>query len=466
MQPTTNPLRRTGLAVLGERPWGTHFCVFYETNDDLVEMLIPYFKAGIENRERCFWVLADSLSEGDARSALDRAIPDADRRLIHGNIEFLRSDECYLKEGEFNLGRVTAEWGRRLEGALAAGYEGIRVSGYAGWLQTRAWPDFWKYEGNLNSSIVGLPMMVLCTYPLAGSTGSDILDVAHTHQCSVSRRSGKWEIIETAALKEAKEEIERLNEGLEQRILERTRELSLARSELARVSRVTTLGELTAVIAHEVNQPLTGLVSSGNACLRWLADDALNLEAARRAVERMTRDGARAAEVISRIRALVSKSPPRRDPLSINEVVTEVLSLVRAEIQRHRISLRTNLADDLPLVLGDRIQLQQVTLNLIINAIESMGTETKGPRELVVSSVKDASNDLLLTVSDSGPGFDGAKLENIFDAFYTTKSEGMGIGLAVSRSIVEGHGGKLSAMPSKTRGAVFQFTLPVREGEP
>jgi PAS domain S-box-containing protein len=245
-----------------------------------------------------------------------------------------------------------------------------------------------------------------------------------------------------------------------------TDELQRTREELARVARLTTLGELTAAIAHEVNQPLTGLVSSGNAGLRWLADDPPNLEAARRAVERMIRDGTRAAEVISRIRALVKKSPVRKDSLNVNDVVAEVLSLVQAESQRNRVTLRTNLTADLPLVLGDRIQLQQVILNLVVNANEAFRAVIDGPRELVISSIRGASNDVLVTVSDTGPGFDGAKLEKIFDPFYTTKPEGMGIGLAVSRSIVEAHGGKLWATANEPRGALFQLTLPGPHGEP
>ena len=243
-------------------------------------------------------------------------------------------------------------------------------------------------------------------------------------------------------------------------------ELQQTRSELARVSRVMTLGELTAAIAHEVNQPLTGLLSSGNACLRWLADDAPNLEAARRGVERMIRDGSRATQVVSRIRALVRKAPPKKDSLNINDLVGDVLSLVRTEVHRNRILLRTELADELLLVSGDRIQLQQVMLNLVVNAIEAMSTVVDGPRELSITSAMIASSDVLVTVSDSGPGFDGAKLENIFDAFYTTKPEGMGIGLAVSRSIIEAHGGKLSAVPNEPRGAVFQFSLPAGKDEP
>jgi PAS domain S-box-containing protein len=237
-------------------------------------------------------------------------------------------------------------------------------------------------------------------------------------------------------------------------------ELQQAREELARVARVTTLGELTAAIAHEVNQPLTGVVSSGNACLRWLANDQPDLNAARRAAERIVRDGSRAAEVISRVRALVKKSHQRADLLNLNEVVADVLSLVPAELQRNRIALRTSLADDLPLVVGDRIQLQQVILNLIMNAKEAMEGVIDGRRELLISSARDASSNALLTVSDSGPGFECEELEGIFEAFYTTKPEGMGIGLAVSRSIIEAHGGRVWAMPNKPRGAVLQFTLP------
>ena len=166
-------------------------------------------------------------------------------------------------------------------------------------------------------------------------------------------------------------------------------ELLQARTEVARVARVTTLGELTAAIAHEVQQPLTGLVSSGNACLRWLSKETPNLEAARRAVERIINDGIRAGEVVSRIRALVKKSPTRRDWLNINDTIREVIELIRSEVQRNRISLQTELSNDVPLVLGDRIQLQQVILNLIMNAIEAMSGVSQAHQELSVASMKD-----------------------------------------------------------------------------
>ena len=241
-------------------------------------------------------------------------------------------------------------------------------------------------------------------------------------------------------------------------------ELEQARGELVRVARVTTLGELTAAIAHEVNQPLTGLVSSGNACLRWLAGDVPNLDAARESVERMISAGSRAGEVISRIRALVGKSPPLRDWLNINDAITEVIALVHGEVQRNHISLRTKLSTDVPLVLGDRIQLQQVILNLMLNAIEAMSEVSHLTRELSVLSVKDGPNGALVTVQDSGVGLDQAALDRIFGAFYSTKPHGMGIGLAVSQTIIQAHGGRLWASPNEPRGAIFRFKLPA-EGE-
>ena len=237
-------------------------------------------------------------------------------------------------------------------------------------------------------------------------------------------------------------------------------QLTQAQAELARFVRVTTLGELTATIAHEVNQPLTGLVNSGNACLRWLSSETPNVEAARRSVQRMVGNASRAGEVISRIRAMVRKSPPKREWLSINDTVLEVITLIRGEIQRNRVSLRTELSNDVPLVYGDRIQLQQVILNLFMNAIEAMSGIGEGRRKLLVASAKDESDAVAVEVRDSGPGMDETALDRLFEAFYTTKADGMGMGLAISRTIIAAHGGRLWAMPNIPQGAIFQFRLP------
>jgi C4-dicarboxylate-specific signal transduction histidine kinase len=234
--------------------------------------------------------------------------------------------------------------------------------------------------------------------------------------------------------------------------------LHKAQAELAHVTRVATLGEMTASIAHEINQPLGAVVNNASACLRWLA--ASNQEEARQSAALIIADAHRASEIIGRIRALAKKSPPRKDWLDINETILEVTALARSEVQRNRISLETQLADDVPLILGDRIQLQQVILNLIINAVEAMNGVNEGPRELLVGSGKDESQGVLVTVRDSGPGLDPESLDHVFTAFFTTKPQGMGMGLAISRSIIEAHGGRLWATLNAPRGAVFQFTLP------
>jgi signal transduction histidine kinase len=233
-----------------------------------------------------------------------------------------------------------------------------------------------------------------------------------------------------------------------------------ARAQLAHISRVTALGQLTASIAHEVNQPLTAVVTSGNACLRWLAAQPPNLEKARQAVERVVKDASRASEVVGRVRGLAKRSSPHKDVLNINEIVLETLALTRGEIEQNRIVLRTQLSAVLPLVPGDRIQLQQVILNLIINAVESMNPVAEGPRELLVSSAQNEAGEVLLAVCDSGTGLDPGKLDHLFDAFYTTKPEGMGMGLTINRSIIEAHGGRIWATRRVPQGAIFQFTLP------
>ena len=252
--------------------------------------------------------------------------------------------------------------------------------------------------------------------------------------------------------------------------------LQKAQAELAHVARVTTLGELTASIAHEINQPLAGIVTNANAGLRWLAGNSPNLTEVREALRRIVRDGNRVGDVIARMRTLFKKAPAAKEPFDINETVQEVLALTQTELQRNRVSVQTQFASGLPILTGDRIQLQQVILNLVVNAIEAMSAVAEGPRELGVSSLKvpdiagaagvegNALTDsacVLVTVRDSGPGLDSTQLQHVFEAYYTTKSQGMGLGLAISRSIIEAHRGRLWATANSPRGAVFQFTLPL-----
>jgi PAS domain S-box-containing protein len=232
-------------------------------------------------------------------------------------------------------------------------------------------------------------------------------------------------------------------------------------AELAHANRVATMGQLSASIAHEVNQPLVGVVASGNAGLRWLAAQPPDIAAAQRSLERVVRDGHRAAEILERIRALVKKAPAQKEGVDINEIISESIALTHTEAQRNGVALRTELARDLPLVSGDRIQLQQVILNLIVNAIEAMSDNGTQRRELLVVSREDPPNRALVAVRDSGPGLQLESLDRLFDAFYTTKPRGMGMGLAISRTIIESHGGRLWATPNMPQGANFQFSLPI-----
>jgi signal transduction histidine kinase len=240
----------------------------------------------------------------------------------------------------------------------------------------------------------------------------------------------------------------------EQRLLD-------AQMELARVTRVTTLGELTATIAHEVSQPLAGVVANAEACLNWLACKTPNLEAARRSVEWVIEDGNRASEVIRRVRALANKASFEKVPLDVNEVVREVIALVQRELMNHQVSLQIELAPKLPIILGDRVQLQQVIINLVMNGVEAMQPVTDRPRELVIRSRQDETQQALVSVTDCGVGISAENADRLFNAFFTTKSSGMGMGLSICRTIMEAHGGRLWATANIPHGATFQFTLPV-----
>jgi PAS domain S-box-containing protein len=236
--------------------------------------------------------------------------------------------------------------------------------------------------------------------------------------------------------------------------------LRVSRAELARVSRLTTMGELTASIAHEVNQPLAAIVASGNACRRWLASDRPNLDRARDSVDRIIRDGHRASEIITRIRSMTRKAPPAQRPVDLNDVIADVLSFARGELLANHISVRSALLEGLPSITGDPVQLQQVVLNLVMNAVEAMASVMDRERILAVTSQRADDGSPIVTVEDSGFGLDAANADRIFDAFFTTKPGGMGMGLSISTSIVEAHGGRLWASPMLPHGTAFHFALP------
>jgi signal transduction histidine kinase len=637
----TTALRKSGIGVVGDITWGTHFCHFYETKDDLLDTLVSYFKAGLESDEFCVWVVSEPLTEHEASSALRQAVPGLEQYRADRSIEMFLAREWYLQGGRFDLGRVTAAWNDKLAGVLARGYPGMRVSGNTAWPEKKDWRDFCEYEEQLNKSIIDQPLAVLCTYPLAACGASELLDVARTHQFAIARRQGSWDVVETPQLKQAKTEIARLNAELERRVAERTEELQAlkdelaadlrdmtrlhelstrqlgstdlpsllddvlgatialqradfgniqlynaeisaleihaqrglsreflehfsqvrdtesacgralqlgrrvviedvqvdpefgphrdaanaagvravqstplfsragetlgmisthfrqphrpserelrltdlyarqaseliehnraqgalrtAQAELAHVMRVATVGEMAASLAHEINQPLAAVVTNGNACLRWLGRAQPDLAEAASAVQRIIRDANRASEVVTHTRALLRKPAGDKTPLDVTEVVHETLVVAHAEVVRHRVILRESLALDLPPVLGDRVQLQQVVINLVMNAIEAMASISDDGRTLDVRTARhdaDGRPAVLVAVRDAGVGAPAEQLPQLFDAFYTTKPSGLGMGLTISRSIIAAHGGRLWATRNPGAGLTFQFSLP------
>jgi PAS domain S-box-containing protein len=606
----SSEMRKTGVDVVGDMPWGTHFCLFYETRADLLQTLVSYCKAGLENQEFCLWVVAEPLTGEDARHALERAVPDFDRYVAEQSMEIVAARDWYLQDGAFDLNRVISGWNEKLARASARGYAGVRVTGDTAWLEKKDWKDFCEYEESLNHAIANQRLAVLCTYPLAACGAAEILDVVRTHQFAVTKRRGGWDVIETAGHKQAKAEIKRLNEELEQRVLERTSQLTEVNSELtkevhqrqraeealrrseaylaeaqrlthtgswacnvmtreilhsseehsrlygydperglpsfeeliqrmhpedrarvvemaetsnregkdfeahfrvvlpdgttkyvygvahpvfnpsgdvgefvgilmdlterrqadeererlrqveadlAHVTRITTMGELTASVAHEIKQPISAALTDARTCLRWLGRENPDVPEACEAASRVVKDVTRAADIISRISLLFKKGVPQRELVDVSELVRDMIVLLRSEANRYSISIRTELAEDLPNVMADRVQLQQVLMNLMLNGIDAMKEPAGG--ELTIKS-EASDGQLLISVSDTGVGLPPEQPEKIFKAFFTTKDNGTGMGLPISRSIIESHGGRLWASGAPGRGATFQFTLP------
>lgn len=283
-----------------------------------------------------------------------------------------------------------------------------------------------------------------------------------TRALRVRDRTYRWHLNQAVVLRDAEGKVLRFV-GTTTDIDDQKRAeeaLRQAQGDLARINRATTMGELAASLAHEISQPISGAVTNANTCLRRLGHDEPDLDEVRAVVVRMQRDAQRAADIVNRIRSQFEKtSSLSQETLGVSEIIRETVALLRGEATRHNISVRTELAADLPEIVGDRVQLQQVAMNLIVNGIEAM-KDVDGNRELAIKSQRAENEQVLVSVSDTGMGFPPHLAEQIFDPFFTTKPHGTGMGLRISRSIVESHGGRLWALGSPEGGAIFQFTLP------
>jgi C4-dicarboxylate-specific signal transduction histidine kinase len=284
---------------------------------------------------------------------------------------------------------------------------------------------------------------------------------------SAAQRSAKESLKRTRDdLRHAVKDLQKTNEALHSESLERKRTeeaLRQALADLSRANRVSSMGELTASIAHEVKQPIAAAITDANTCVRWLSRDQPDLEEARAAASRIVQDGRRASEIVNRIRLLFKKDNPQRELVDLNQVIQEMMLLLHSEATQFAVLIRTELAADLPEVMGDRVQLQQVLMNLMTNSIDAM-KDVDGARELTIQSQRNENSHVLISVSDTGTGLPPEQAERIFEAFFTTKPNGTGMGLRISRSIVESHGGRLWAAENSPRGAGFHFTLPSAGG--
>src|SRR6201981_2178313 len=356
---STSEMRRSGISVVGDRPWGTHFCNFYESGSDLFHMLLSYFKPDWKTTKFCVWVVSAPLSEREAWDGLREVVPEFDHYLSKRSIEVFDGHDWYLRGGTFDSSRVMTAWNEKLDRALDRGYAGLRGTGNTAWLQKKDWKAFSEYEQLVNDSVAGRRTILLCTYALNSCGANELLDVVATHQFATARRRGDWELIETPELTQAKAEIKKMNDDLESRVLQRTAELeaashqlSQAQAEPATINRVATMGELAASITHEIKQPISAARINARTSLKWLQCDVPDLVQASEAATRVVQAVTRATEVISKISSFFKKDVMQRELLDVNDLLREMIVLLRSEAIRYSISIRAELAENVPLVLA------------------------------------------------------------------------------------------------------------------
>jgi signal transduction histidine kinase len=324
--------RDSGISVVGAIPWGTHFCHFYETSDDLLDILIPFFKTGLERNEFCMWVVSDPLPKERALAALRQEVPDIDSRVAAGRMELLSHEEWYLKDGGFEPQAVIAAWQQRLSNALANGQSGMRANGNESWLTDKDWGNFVSYEHRLNALMQGTPMIVLCTYPLAKCSGGGVFDVARAHEFAIAKRFGSWNVLESPRLKEVERELKELSEHLEERVVDRTLSLGTVNELLRRVAaRVQAAAEAEGTrIASEIHDELGSALTS----LRW------DLELVQESIEVAENSAqlARAGERLAGMRQLTDQTVAalKRITTHLRPRVLEELGLVEAVKQQAR----------------------------------------------------------------------------------------------------------------------------------
>jgi len=562
--------RKTGIDVIGDVSWGTHFCQFYQTKEDLIDILVPYFKTGLENNEFCMWVTSEPLSEKEAKEAIRRAVPDFDRYLRRRQIEIIPHTECYLKDGAFNLQTVLNGWIDKLSQALTKGYDGIRVTGNTAWLEKRDWRNFTQYEEEVNNVIGKYQMLAICTYSLDKCGASEIVDVVSNHQFALIRKGGKWRLIESSERKQAEEALKeseeryrallnlggRVGEAIvmlqdteqgdaiqtfvtnewphiigysrkellgmsffdllhpkhRQAFLKRHKrkmsgeivpglfEMSVITKDGTEVpvevtsayttykgqranvafirditerkqteerekelqqqlnlsSRLASIGELAAGVAHEISNPLTGIMGFSQRLMRKSTDEEVS-----RDLEMIHNEAQRVAKVVGNLLTFARRHEPRKEYSDINDILRKALELRAYELETSNIEVALDLAPSLPKTMADFHQIQEVFLNIILNAEQAM-SEANGGGKLSVKT-QQTRDYIRISFADDGPGIPAEQLDKIFDPFFTTRGEkgGTGLGLSLCHGIVAEHDGRIYAKSKPGKGATFFVELPL-----
>ena len=449
---STTGMRSSGIPAVGELPWGAHFCQFYGSRDDLVDSLVPYFKAGLENNEQCLWVTSEPFSAVDARTALRQAVPDLDARAGRGQIEIIDHRDWYMRSGDKTADQVLEGWVHRHDEALAQGYDGLRLTGNTYWLERNDWSGFVDYEAKVTQTFSGNRIIGLCSYCSARCQASDVLDVIKNHQFAIARDKGEWHLIESAALKLAKEELRKLNSDLEKRVQVRTRELQEA---------LQTRDQFLSVASHELKTPITSLQLYVDGLLRAAARDASVPAPVGERLQKAKDQCGRLEKLINNLldvsRASTGMLPLEPERMDLSEVARGCAERMGAELARAACTVTVSAAKE---VSGewDKLRLDQVVTNLLSNAARY------APGSKVQVRVWETDREARLSVEDDGPGISERHQQRIFERFvqvdHRNSHGGFGLGLWIIKQIVEAHGGTVGLTSSPGLGSAFHVRLP------
>lgn len=446
--------RPSGLSAVGELPWGTHFCQFYGEREDLVDSLVPFFKAGLDANEKCLWVTCEPLRAEDAKTALRSVVPDLEARVRSGQIQVLDHEDWYTRTGQTDAEATLRGWVQQEEQALANGFAGLRLTGNTYWVERSDWDGFVDYEAHVSKTFAGHRIIGMCSYCLGRCQPHDILDVVANHQFALTRRSGTWQVLENASLAQAKDELQRLNRVLEQRVEERTAELRRA---------VAARDEFLSVASHELKTPITSLQLYVQGMVRAQSNGTLAAEQLSARLQRVRDQCGRLDKLVNNLldvsRAGASTLLMHRERFDLAALVADTTERFAEEFGRARCEVSVHAEDP---IMGewDRMRLEQVFTNLFQNAARY------APGSTVDIRVIQEEGRALVTVRDTGPGIPEREHARIFERF--TQAEGprafaggFGLGLWLVKQVVEAHGGTVTLTSKPGAGAAFHVSLPL-----